>query len=704
MAPRRPHIHQRHGIDRPDDYFWMRDRTDEELLSYLAAERAFYDAGVADLAQVREALFAEMAARLPATETSAPWRKGDHVYFARRSAERQFGEFCRRSVAAEPDDVQILLDLDEIAGTSPHIKLGVRAVSPDCRLLAYSVDRAGDEVYELRFRDLVSGDDLPDAIAGVYEGGAWAADSATFFYVVPDASWRPYQIKRHTLGDSAHVGAGEPSSGSDGGDPLVYEEEDERFDVDVEGSRSGELIVITTASRDTTEVRIVPAAEPAAVARLVEGRRRGVEYFVDHLPGPDGGRLVIVTDDGAPEYRLCTVPVATPGRDHWTELVAENPRERLLSATAFAGCLVLSLRRDSEPLLRILPMGHDGSPEPASEPIDIRPGIPAGSIHLAENEEFGAGYALAAVTSYSEPTTWYHVDLVSGARTEIKRAEVVGYDSGDYTSERRFVPAPDGVQIPVTLARHRETPLDGSAPCYMYGYGAYEAVDEPEFDAALPSLLDRGVVFAHAHIRGGGEMGRRWWRQGRLRSKATTFSDHIAVADALAGSGPASPPAVVDGSRIVTRGISAGGLLQGAVFNARPDRWAGVVAEVPFVDVISSMSDPTLPLTITEWDEWGNPADPEDFAAMLAYSPYDNLPAGTWPPLLVTGALHDTRVLVHEPAKWTAKLRAADPAALLLFRAELGEGAHAGPAGRLDRLRYEAEIYAWILAQLSASA
>ena len=679
----------------------MRDRTDPELLSYLAAEREFYDASVADLASVREALFAEMAARLPATESSAPWRKGDHLYFSRRRADRQFGEFCRRSVAAEQDDVQVLLDLDEIAGTSSHIKLGVRAISPDGRLLAYSVDRAGDEVYELRFRDLASGDDLPDVIAGVYEGGVWAADSATFFYVVPDASWRPYQINRHTLGDRASVAAGGPSPASGRGDPLVYEEKDERYDVGVEATRSGELIVITAASRDTTEVRIVPASEPAADARIVEGRRRGVEYFADHLPGPDGGWLVIVTDDGAPEYRLCTAPVATPGEDHWTELVAENPRERLLSATAFAGCLVLSLRRDSEPLLRILRMADDGSPDPASPPIDIQPGIPAGSIHLAENEEFGLEYALVAVTSYSEPTTWHHVDLVSGARTEIKRADVVGYDSADYRSERRFVPAADGVQIPVTLVRHRDTPLDGSAPCYMYGYGAYEAVDEPEFDVALPSLLDRGIVFAHAHIRGGGEMGRRWWRQGRLRSKATTFSDHIAVADALAGGGAAST-AVVDGSRIVTRGISAGGLLQGAVFNARPDRWAGVVAEVPFVDVISSMSDPTMPLTVNEWDEWGDPADPEDFAAMLAYSPYDNLPAGVWPPLLVTGALHDTRVLVHEPAKWTAKLRAADPAARLLFRAELGEGAHAGPAGRYDRLRYEAEIYAWILAQLSA--
>jgi oligopeptidase B len=676
----------------------MRDRSDPELLSYLAAERDFYDASAAGLAPAREALFAEMAARLPATESSAPWRKGDHFYFTRRSADRQFGEFCRRSVAADPGDVQVLLDLDEMAGTSPHIRLGVRAVSPDGRLLAYSVDCAGDEVYELRFRDLASGDDLPDAIAGVYEGGVWAADSATFFYLVPDASWRPHQIKRHTLSDPAHGGAAGTPSRSGDLDPLVYEEKDERFDLDIEAPRSGEIIVITAASRDTTEVRIVPATEPAAVAQVVEGRRRGVEYFVDHLPGPDGGKLVIVTDDGAPEYRLCTAPVATPGRDHWTELAAENPGERLLSAAAFAGFLVLSLRRDSEPLLRIRRMADDASPDPASPPIDVHPGIPAGSIHLAENEEFGLDYALVAVTSYFEPTTWYHVDLVSGERTEIKRADVVGYDSDDYTSERRFVPGSDGVRIPVTLVRHRDTPLDGSAPCYMYGYGAYEAVDEPEFDAALPSMLDRGVVFAHAHIRGGGEMGRQWWQQGRLRSKATTFSDHIAVADALAGSGQA--PAMVDGSRIVTRGISAGGLLQGAVFNARPGRWAGVVAEVPFVDVISSMSDPTMPLTVNEWDEWGDPADPDDFAAMLAYSPYDNLPAGAWPPLLVTGALHDTRVLVHEPAKWTAKLRAADPAARLLFRAELGESAHAGPAGRYDRLRYEAEIYAWILAQL----
>jgi oligopeptidase B len=381
--------------------------------------------------------------------------------------------------------------------------------------------------------------------------------------------------------------------------------------------------------------------------------------------------------------------VHAPGRDNWSELVPASPDERLVAVDAFQRHLVLTLRRGASAVLRVL--RRDGY----VPPYDVEAGEGAGSIRLACNEEFDTSFVTIVVESFTEPPAWYDVDLDTGARTLRKRKAVPGYDASAYVSERIWAPQPDGARVPVTIVRRADTPLDGTAPCLLYGYGAYESCEDPAFDLALPSLLDRGVVYAVAHVRGGGELGRTWWEAGRLRRKQTTFADFIGVADWLAGEG------LVDGSRIVSRGLSAGGLLQGAAYSQRPDRWRAVVAEVPFVDVVTTMLDADVPLTINEWDEWGDPRDPDDFAAMLSYSPYDNVPVGARPPLLVTGALHDPRVLVHEPAKWVAKLRASDgdgtAASRVLFRVELGEGAHTGPAGRFGHLRYETEVYAFIL-------
>jgi oligopeptidase B len=399
--------------------------------------------------------------------------------------------------------------------------------------------------------------------------------------------------------------------------------------------------------------------------------------------------LFIVTNDGASEFRLMGVPLASPGRDGWVELLPEDPAERLYSVTAFSGHVVTTLRRDAGLVARSYRLTDAGG---VADPVDIMPSWPVGTVELGHNELFDADEVQVVEQSWIHPKSWYAVDLRSGERRLLLTQDVPAYDGGSYVEERVQATVGD-VQVPVTVVRHVDTALDGSAPCLLYGYGAYEACFEPEFDAALTALLDQGVVWAHAGIRGGGEGGRRWWLDGHLAAKQNTFSDHVAVADFLADG-------LVDGARIVTRGLSAGGLLQGAVFSQVPDRWAGVIAEVPAVDILTTMLDPSIPLTINEWDEWGDPRKPDEYQWLAAYSPYDNLPEpGTRPDLLVTGALHDARVMVWEPAKWVAALRHTDPewSPRCLFRVELGEGAHAGPSGRYAHLRYEAEIYAWAL-------
>jgi oligopeptidase B len=433
-----------------------------------------------------------------------------------------------------------------------------------------------------------------------------------------------------------------------------------------------------------------------------------VTYHAEHALLPDGSSvLLVVTDDGAQEYRLVAAPLpGAAGQDAstWRELVPEDPAVRLERVDAFARHAVLTVRTRGERRLRIVPLSPllprrvDAS-FPA-ETIELRPAFPAGTLHLGPNPLHDTGTVVVADGSYVHPWVWSEVDLSTGERTEVHRQEAPGHDPSAYVCERRSFPSADGVPVPATVVRHRETALDGSAPALLYGYGAYEAVyPEAEWDAGLPSLLDRGVIWVHAHVRGGGEGGRGWYLDGRLGNKQNTFSDHVAVADGLVAEG------LVDGTRLASRGLSAGGLLQGVVFSQRPDRWRAVVAEVPFVDVVTTMFDADVPLTPQEWGEWGDPRREEEFRWLLAYSPYDNPPpAGGRPDLLVTGALHDPRVMVAEPAKWVALLRHTDPdwSPRCLFRVETGEGAHTGPSGRFAHLAYEAEVQAWLLDRLGA--
>jgi oligopeptidase B len=674
-AARRPVTHREHGHARVDEFAWLRDTTAPDVLEHLRAERAFHDHCTSHLRPRAGTLSAEMSARLPPTDSSASWEHHGSSYYIRTPSGEDFSQMLRiSSRPGEPD--QVLLDLAELAGESSYVELGVRMPSPDGSLLAYSVDTTGDEVYELRFRDLRTGQDLPDRVPRTYYGGAWSADGNTFLYTVHDAAYRPFQVVRHVLGTPVDE------------DVVVVQEDDDRFELQVRACRSGGLVVIWAQSRDTSEVWLVDPAHPSAPARPTAGRRRGVEYHVEHAVIDGEDTALVVTNDEHEEFRLVRAPLCTPGSEHWVELVPGEPGRRLERVEAFAGHLVLALRGNGSPWLRVVPL--DGT-----TPYDVRSSWPAGTIALGRNEVFDTARMTVVEQSYVRPPIHSDVDLTDGTRSLRHRQEAPGHDPDVYADVRSTVVVPDGTAVPVTIVHHRDVPLDGTAPALLYAYGAYEYSFEPEFDVALLSLLDRGVVFVHVHVRGGGENGRRWWLDGRLEHKQHTFSDLVDVADALAGP-------VVDGGRIATRGLSAGGLLQGAVYSQRPDRWCAVVAEVPFVDVVTTMLDETVPLTANEWDEWGDPRRAADHAWMLAYSPYDNPPGLPRPPMLVTGALHDPRVLVSEPAKWVARLRDTDPAGApeLLFRCELGEGAHAGPAGRYARLAYEAEVQAWLLEQL----
>jgi oligopeptidase B len=694
LAPRIPSERDLHGSTETDDYAWMRDHDAPALGEYLAAERAHYDAHAARLSDLAGRLYAESAARIPdQADDSVGWPLSGFVYRTRTPHGGENLQFLR-SRSGESGE-ELLLDENIIGAESGYVEVGSRQPNPGGDLLAWAADTTGAEIYRLRIRDTASGLDLPDDIERTYPGVAWSADSKYLFYLVPDELNRPFQVWRHNVGTPA------------ADDVLLFAEDDARYEITLHASRSGQVAVITSASRDTTEVRLIWLDDPRSDPILIAPRRRGTEYRIDHArpvhanegpadaetsAGEPAGWVYIVTDNSEPESTLMRAPAGTPGRENWQPVgcaaVAPARRDtRLLACDVIGSRLLLTVRRGGDPLLVITDL--DGG-----NIVEVPAGLAAGSIRVEHDEDYDADSVIVVEESVIVPPIWYRLDLATGELTLLKRRDVPGYEPGRYRTERVIARARDGAAIGVTLAYRDGTALDGSAPCLLYGYGAYEACSDPEFTVGLPSLLDRGVVYAIAHIRGGGEGGRAWWLQGRLRSKPTTFTDFIDVAEWLAG---AHGPALVDGRRIVSRGLSAGGLLQGAVYSMRPDRWAAVVAEVPFVDCVNTMLDPSIPLTINEWDEWGDPLDAEDYAVIRSYSPYDNPPAGPRPPLLVTGAVHDPRVGVHEPAKWVARLRATEPGTPVLFRAELGAGAHTGPSGRFAQAAYEAEVHAFVL-------
>jgi oligopeptidase B len=691
IAPIVPETTTLHGVEVHDPYAGISDPHDPVTATYLQAERDYYEQRTARLAGLRERLAAEMVARVPATETTAPWEHLGWTYRREALPGADYERLLRRRDDDPTADEQVVLDLQRVhdEGGTGYAHDGLLEVSPDGRWLAWSIDLEGDEVYALHFRDLTTGADLDEVAPRTYYGGAWSADSSSFLYTVHDESYRPYQVWCHRLGTPVSE------------DQLVFEDLDLRLELEIQASRSGEWIVLSLHGRGFTEEWLVPAADVTTAPRLVRPREVDVEYSLTHVGahGPEGADGFLVTTNlGAAEFQVMWAPADDPAT--WTPFLPEDPTVRVHQVSAFDRGYVLTLRRDGSQVLRVVPW--DG------EPFDVVGERAGGMARLGRNDDWTTSFVSIELESFLDPeVTWDYA--FDGTRAERHRLAAVGVDVDTYVSERRLAPSSDGVEVPLILMRHKDTPLDGTAPCLLYAYGSYEACLDSDWGydwwRILPSLLDRGVVFAIAHPRGGGEMGRRWWDDGHLAAKHKTFDDHVAVADHLKAG-------VV--SRLVARGGSAGGLLMGAVYGRSPRSYDGLLAAVPFVDVVTTMLDETLPLTAQEWLEWGDPRDPEQHAWLAAYSPILNLPdVADRPPLLATGFAHDPRVLVREPARWVARLRASDPdhgagvddtspvsPRTVLFRAELGPGSHGGPSGRFGELVYEAELLAWILACL----
>ncbi len=695
-AKRVPRERTFHGDTVIDEYAWLADLDDPDTRSYLEAENAFTEAATAHLEPLRETLFTEIKTRTQETDLSVPSRKGDFWYYTRMVEGQQYGIRCRVRVrpdqadppspAAQPvaaatgprpsadgtalPGEEILLDGNALAEGHEFFSLGTVDVSADGRWLAYSVDLTGDERFTLQIKDLSTGTVLPDTISETYYGSAWSADAAELFYVTVDDAWRPYRVWRHTVGQPTDK------------DALVYEESDERFWVSVEVTRSERFILIDASSKVTSEVRYLPADRPLDEPVVIAPRRQGVEYAVEH----HGHRFLILHNDGAEDFALAHTSVDAPGE--WTTLVEHQPGTRLLSVDAFSRYLVLGLRRDGLTGLRVMPL--DGGSD-----YDIQFPEPIYAVGPEANLEYDTDSYRLHYVSFVTPDSVYDCDLVTGALTLRKRRPVLGgYDPDRYEQHRTWALSDDGTRVPISLGCRRGTPRDGSAPAVLYGYGSYETSIDPWFSIPRLSLLDRGVVFALAHIRGGGELGRNWYERGKLLAKKNTFVDFVACARHLATEGWTSP------GRLVGRGGSAGGLLIGAVANLAPDAFGGLVAEVPFVDALTTILDPSMPLTVVEWEEWGNPLeDPDVYAYMKSYAPYENVAPRRYPPILVMGSLNDTRVRYHEPAKWVARMRAVAPDTEVLLKTEMGAG-HSGPSGRYDVWREEAFVLAWILSQV----
>ncbi|MBQ1041942.1 MULTISPECIES: S9 family peptidase [unclassified Micromonospora] len=684
VAKRVPTERVHHGDTVLDEYAWLAAKDDPDTIAYLDAENAYTEARTAHLAELRAELFEETRRRTQETDLSVPTRKDGHWYYTRTVEGQQYGVQCRRAVrpgetappvsadGAPLDGEEVLLDGNQLAEGHDFFSLGAFDVSPDGRWLAYSTDFSGDERFTLRIKDLTTGESLPDEVPDTFYGTAWSSDASTLFYVTVDDAWRPNRVWRHTVGTSSSE------------DVVVYQEDDERFWVGVELTRSERFVVIDIHSKITSEVRVIPAANPTGEPAVVAPRRQGIEYAVEH----HGHRFLILHNDGAEDFALAYTSADAPG--DWTPLIPHTPGTRLEAVDAFEHHLVVSLRANGLTGLRVLPVGSDDS-------WDIDFPEPIYSVGLDANPEYRTNEVRLRYTSLVTPDSVYDYDLVTRELT-LRRQKPVRpgpdgrpYDPADYEQHRDWALADDGTRVPISLVCRRGTPRDGSAPAVIYGYGSYEASMDPWFSIARLSLLDRGVIFAVAHIRGGGELGRRWYDEGKLLAKKNTFTDFVACARHLVKAGWTAS------DRLVARGASAGGLLMGAVANLAPDAFTGIVAQVPFVDALTSILDPSLPLTVTEWEEWGNPLDdPEVYAYMKSYTPYENVTTADYPAILAVTSLNDTRVLYHEPAKWIARLRALAPAGDYLLKTEMGAG-HGGPSGRYDSWREEAFVNAWIL-------
>ncbi len=695
VAAVRPRERTHHGDTFVDDYEWLRDKDDPAVRAHLEAENAYAEQETAHLADLRGAIFTEIKQRTKQTDLSVPARRGRWWYYTRTIEGEQYAVHCRCPVTAtdagddplgawDPprlDDLhevlgeEVLLDGNAEASGHDFFSVGTFAVSPDGHLLAYGTDVVGDERFTLRVKDLRTGQVLSDEIPATFYGATWTLGATAVYYVTVDDAWRPYRVWRHRLGAAAET------------DELVHEETDERYWVGVGLTRSERYVLVSSASKVTSEVRYLDAADPQAAPVLVAERRRGVEYAVEHARVGGEDVFLVLHNDGAENFELAQAPVERPGPEHWTPVVAHRADTRLEDVDAFRDFVVLSYRREALTRVAVLPLTQQGLG--AAHEVDFEETL--FSVGTGANPEWEQPLVRLAYTSFVTPATVYdYVVGISELRLR-KRQPVLGdYDPDDYEQHREWARADDGTMVPISLVCRAGSPRDGTAPCLLYGYGSYEISVDPAFGVPRLSLLDRGMSFAIAHVRGGGELGRAWYEQGKTLTKRNTFTDFVACARHLAQAGWTSP------DRLVATGGSAGGLLMGAVANLAPDAFAGIVAVVPFVDALTTILDPSLPLTVIEWDEWGDPLhDPDVYAYLRSYAPYENVSATTYPPILAITSLNDTRVLFVEPAKWVARLRATAHAAALL-KTEMSAG-HGGVSGRYEAWKERAYEYAWVL-------
>lgn len=704
-AARRPHVRTHHGREFVDDYEWLRDKDDPEVRAYLEAENELTDEATADLAGLTDDIFGEIKSRVQETDMSVPVRSGGWWYYTRTLEGKSYGLSCR--MRADGDDwtppvipdaapgesvpgEEILLDLNELAEGHDFFSLGAATVTVDGNLLAFSTDVVGDERYTLRIKDLRTGELLDDVIENISAGATWVGSGHLFYQRLDDA-WRPDSVWRHAVGTPADD------------DVRIFHEPDEAYWVGVGTTRSEKYLVVEAGSKITSEIWYLDAADPAGDLTCVRPRERGVEYDVDHAVVGGEDVWLVTHNMTGPNFALGMVPVgAFGGVADLREVVAHSPDVRVEGVDCFAGHVVLGYRSGGIGRLALAVLDDD---ERDDAGLDFRELSFPEELYTAAstgNSEWVSPVLRFSYGSFTTPTEVWQLDVATGERELLKRQPVRGgYEPDDYVATRRWVTAADGVQIPVSLVHRADLDLARPNPLLLYGYGSYEAPIDPGFSVARLSLLDRGMIFAIAHVRGGGEMGRAWWEQGRGLTKKNTFTDFIAVADDLLDAG------ITARDRMVADGGSAGGMLMGAVANMAGDRFAGIEAVVPFVDPLTSMLMPELPLTVVEWDEWGDPYhDPEVYDYMASYSPYENVEPKKYPPILAVTSLNDTRVLYVEPAKWIAKLREVaggiEGSGPFLLKTEMSAG-HGGVSGRYAKWRETAFQYAWLLRAAGAA-
>jgi oligopeptidase B len=705
VARRVPTERTHHGDTFVDDYEWLRDAESPDTLAHLEAENAYTDARTAHLEGLREQIFSEIRSHTLETDLSVPYRIGDWWYYGRSHEDKQYGASCRCPVRG-PDDwtppqldatepvpgEQVLLDADVLAEGHDFFSLGSVAVSPDARLLAFSTDVVGDERYLLQVKDLTTGELLPDQVPDTMGGGTWDRRGTTLFYSTPDDAWRPDKLWRHVLGTPVED------------DVVVHHETDERFWTGVGRSRSNRFLVRASGSRTTSEYAILDADDPTGEFRVVAPRRDGVEYSVEHAVIAGRDRLLVLHNDGAENYALASAPVDATSPDQWEPLLPHDPAVRLEDVDAFEGHLLVSQRSGGLTQLRVLTLDpHSPDGNGLGDDFLIEFDEEVHTVGSGGNPEFGQPTVRLGYVTLADPAAVYDFDVARRELTLLKRTPVLpgpdgtAFDRSRYVQSREWAVAADGTRVPISIVVPTDAPRDGSMPMVLYGYGSYEESIDPSFSIARLSLLDRGIGYAIAHVRGGGEMGRHWYDDGKLLRKKNTFTDFVACARHLAAKGWTSA------DRLAAEGGSAGGLLMGVVANTDPDSFAAVRATVPFVDALTTILDPSLPLTVIEWEEWGNPLeDPEAYAYMKSYTPYENVTAQRYPAILAETSLHDTRVLFVEPAKWVARLRAtAEDSDDVLLRTRMSAG-HGGVSGRHNSWRERAFGLAWLVDRLGA--